>query len=140
MRPDPVAKATAEREGVDIRLYKVIYSAIEDVSAAMKGMLDPIFEEKVLGHAEVRQIFKASGIGNIAGSYILDGIFERGCKCRITREGEQIFDGALASLKRFKDDVKEVKTGYECGLVFEGFNDIAEFDQIEAYKMVEVPR
>ena len=135
-----MAKATAEREGVDIRLYKVIYSAIEDVSAAMKGMLDPIFEEKVLGHAEVRQIFKASGIGNIAGSYILDGIFERGCKCRITREGEQIFDGALASLKRFKDDVKEVKTGYECGLVFEGFNDIAEFDQIEAYKMVEVPR
>lgn len=140
VRPDPVAKATAEREGVDIRLYKVIYSAIEDVSAAMKGMLDPIFEEKVLGHAEVRQIFKASGVGNIAGSYILDGIFERGCKCRITREGEQIFDGALASLKRFKDDVKEVKTGYECGLVFEGFNDIAEFDQIEAYKMVEVPR
>ena len=118
----------------------MIYSAIEDVSAAMKGMLDPIFEEKVLGHAEVRQIFKASGVGNIAGSYILDGIFERGCKCRITREGEQIFDGALASLKRFKDDVKEVKTGFECGLVFEGFNDIAEFDQIEAYKMVEVPR
>ncbi len=140
VRPDPVAKASAEREGVDIRLYKVIYSAIEDVSAAMKGMLDPIFEEKVLGHAEVRQIFKASGVGNIAGSYILDGIFERGCKCRITREGEQIFDGALASLKRFKDDVKEVKTGFECGLVFEGFNDIAEFDQIEAYKMVEVPR
>ncbi len=140
VRPDPVAKATAEREGVDIRLYKVIYSAIEDVSAAMKGMLDPIFEEKVLGHAEVRQIFKASGIGNIAGSYILDGIFERGCKCRITREGKQIYEGALASLKRFKDDVKEVKTGFECGLVFEGFNDIAEFDQIEAYKMVEVPR
>lgn len=140
VRPDPVAKASAEREGVDIRLYKVIYNAIEDVSAAMKGMLDPIFEEKVLGHAEVRQIFKASGVGNIAGSYILDGIFERGCKCRITREGEQIFDGALASLKRFKDDVKEVKSGYECGLVFEGFNDIAEFDQIEAYKMVEVPR
>lgn len=140
VRPDPVAKATAEREGVDIRLYKVIYSAIEDVSAAMKGMLDPIFEEKILGHAEVRQIFKASGVGNIAGSYIQDGIFERGCKCRITREGEQIFDGALASLKRFKDDVKEVKTGFECGLVFEGFNDIAEFDQIEAYKMVEVPR
>ena len=140
VRPDPVAKASAEREGVDIRLYKVIYNAIEDVSAAMKGMLDPIFEEKVLGHAEVRQIFKASGVGNIAGSYILDGIFERGCKCRITREGEQIFEGALASLKRFKDDVKEVKSGYECGLVFEGFNDIAEFDQIEAYKMVEVPR
>lgn len=140
VRPDPVAKATAEREGVDVRLYKVIYNAIEDVSAAMKGMLDPIFEEKVLGHAEVRQVFKSSGVGNIAGSYILDGIFERGCKCRITRDGEQIFDGNLASLKRFKDDVKEVKTGFECGLVFEGFGDIAEFDQIEAYKMVEVPR
>ena len=140
VRPDPVAKATSEREGVDIRLYKVIYNAIEDVSAAMKGMLDPIFEEKVIGHAEVRQVFKSSGVGNIAGSYILDGVFERGCKCRITRDGEQLFDGALASLKRFKDDVKEVKSGYECGLVFEGFHDIAESDQIEAYKMVEVPR
>ena len=140
VRPDPVAKTTAEREGVDIRLYKVIYDAIEDVSSAMKGMLDPVFEEKIIGHAEVRQIFKASGVGNIAGSYVLDGTFERGCKCRITREGEQLFDGNLASLKRFKDDVKEVRAGYECGLVFEGFNDIAEFDQIEAYKMVEVPR
>ncbi len=106
----------------------------------MKGMLDPIFEEKVIGHAEVRQIFKASGVGNIAGSYVLDGIFERGCKVRVTREGEQIFEGDLASLKRFKDDVKEVRSGYECGLVIDGFNDIAEFDQIEAYKMVEVPR
>ena len=140
VRPDPVAKATSEREGVDIRLYKVIYNAIEDVSAAMKGMLDPVFEEKVIGHAEVRQVFRSSTAGNIAGSYVLDGIFERGCKCRITREGEQIFDGALASLKRFKDDVKEVRSGYECGLVFEGFHDIAEADQIEAYKMVEVPR
>ena len=140
VRPDATAKATAEREGVDLRLYKVIYNAIEDISAAMKGMLDPIFEEKVIGHAEVRQIFKASGVGNIAGSYVLDGIMERGCKCRILREGEQIFEGDLASLKRFKDDVKEVKAGYECGLVFDGFNDIMELDQIEAYKMVEVPR
>ena len=140
VRPDPQAKSTAETEGVDIRLYKVIYNAIEDVEAAMKGMLDPVFEEKVIGHAEIRQIFKASGIGNIAGSYVLDGVFERGCKCRITREGEQIFDGELASLKRFKDDVKEVKAGFECGLVFEGFNDIAELDQVEAYKMVEVAR
>ncbi len=140
VRPDPIAKVTADREGVDVRLYKVIYNAIEDVEAAMKGMLDPIFEEKILGHAEIRQIFKASGVGNIAGSYILDGMFERGCKVRITREGEQIFDGSLASLKRFKDDVKEVKAGYECGLVFDGFNDIAEFDVVEAYKMVEVPR
>ena len=140
VRPDPMAKATAEREGVDVRLYKVIYNAIEDVEAAMKGMLDPIFEEKVIGHAEVRQIFKASGVGNIAGSYVLDGVFERGCKVRVMREGEKIFEGDLASLKRFKDDVKEVKTGYECGLVLDGFNDIQELDIIEAYKMVEVPR
>ncbi len=140
VRPDATAKATAEREGVDIRLYKVIYNAIEDVEAAMKGMLDPVFEEKILGHAEVRQVFKASGIGNIAGSYILDGVFERGCKVRLTREGTQLFEGDLASLKRFKDDVKEVKTGYECGLVLDGFHDIKEFDRIEAYKMVEVPR
>ncbi len=140
VRPDATAKATAEREGVDIRLYKVIYNAIEDVQAAMKGMLDPIFEEKILGHAEVRQIFKASGVGNIAGSYVLDGIFQRGCKVRISREGEQIFEGNLASLKRFKDDVKEVKAGYECGLVFEGFNDIQELDIVESYTMIEVPR
>ena len=140
VRPDATAKETADREGVDIRLYKVIYNAIEDVEAAMKGMLDPVYEEKVIGHAEVRQIFKASGVGNIAGSYVLDGNFERGCKVRITREGTQIFEGNLASLKRFKDDVKEVKAGYECGLVFEGFNDIAELDQVEAYKMVEVAR
>ena len=140
VRPDPTAKVTAENEGVDIRLYKVIYNAIEDVEAAMKGMLDPVFEEKVIGHAEIRQIFKASGVGNIAGSYVLDGVMERGCKVRISREGEQIFEGDLASLKRFKDDVKEVKAGYECGLVFEGFNDIQELDQVEAYKMVEVPR
>lgn len=106
----------------------------------MKGMLDPIYEEKVIGHAEVRQIFKASGVGNIAGSYVLDGTFQRNCKVRISREGKQIFEGALASLKRFKDDVKEVKAGYECGLVFEGFGDIQELDQVEAYIMVEVPR
>ena len=140
VKPDMTAKATAEQEKVDIRLYSVIYKAIEDIEAAMKGMLDPIFEEKVIGHAEVRQIFKASGVGNIAGSYVLDGVFERTCKVRITREGKQIFEGDLASLKRFKDDVKEVKAGYECGLVFDGFNDIAEFDIVEAYKMVEVPR
>ena len=140
VRPDATAKATAEREGVDVRLYKVIYQAIEDVEAAMKGMLDPVYEEKVIGHAEVRQIFKASAIGNIAGSYVLDGVFQRGCKVRITREGEQIFEGNLASLKRFKDDVKEVKAGYECGLVFENYNDIKEGDQVEAYKMVETER
>ena len=140
VRPDATAKATAEREGVDIRLYKVIYQAIEDIEAAMKGMLDPVFEEKVIGHAEVRQIFKASQIGNIAGSYVLDGVFQRGCKVRITREGEQIYEGELASLKRFKDDVKEVKSGFECGLVFDGFDQMKEFDIVEAYIMVEVPR
>ena len=140
VRPDATAKSIAEREKVDVRLYKVIYQAIEDVEAAMKGMLDPVFEEKVIGHAVIRQLFKASGVGTIAGSYVLDGKFQRGCSCRITREGEQIYDGPLASLKRFKDDVKEVAAGYECGLVFEKFNDLQEDDQIEAYMMVEVPR
>ena len=140
VRPDAVAKQTAEREGVDIRLYDVIYKAIEDVEGAMKGMLEPVFEEKVIGHAEVRQIFKASAIGNIAGAFILDGYIQRGCKVRITREGEQIFEGPLASLKRFKDDVKEVKAGFECGLVFEGFDKMQELDMVEAYIMVEVPR
>ena len=137
---DPQAKSTAEQEGVDIRLYSVIYDAIGDVEAAMKGLLDPIFEEKILGHGEIRQTFRASGIGTIAGSYVLDGVFQRGCKARITRDGKQIFDGDVASLKRFKDDVKEVRAGYECGLVFDKFNDVAEGDQIEAYAMVEVPR
>ena len=140
VRPDATAKATAEREGVDVRLYRVIYQAIEDIEAAMKGMLDPVFEEKVIGHAEVRQIFKASAIGNIAGSYVLDGMFQRGCKVRISREGKQIFEGELASLKRFKDDVKEVKAGFECGLVFDGFDQMQELDIVEAYIMVEVPR
>ena len=140
VRPDAMAKSTAEREGVDVRLYRVIYDAIADVEAAMKGMLDPIYEEKVIGHAEVRQTFKASGVGTIAGSYVLDGVFQRGCSARITREGKEIFNGAVASLKRFKDDVKEVKAGYECGLVFEKFNDIKEEDKVEAYIMVEVPR
>jgi len=140
IRPDNQAKDVAEREKVDIRLYRVIYNAIEDIEAAMKGMLDPIFEEKVIGHAQVRQTYKASGIGTIAGSYVLDGSIQRNSKVRITREGEQIFEGNLASLKRFKDDVKEVKTGFECGLVIEGFNDIKEDDIIEAYVMQEVPR
>ena len=140
VKPDPTAKSVAEGESVDIRLYRVIYNAIEDVEAAMKGLLDPVFEEKIIGHAEVRQTFKSSGVGTIAGSYILDGKFQRGAKCRIFREGQQIFDGALASLKRFKDDVKEVATGYECGLVFEKFNDIKEGDQVEAYIMEEVTR
>lgn len=140
IRPDNQAKDVADREKVDIRLYRVIYNAIEDIESAMKGMLDPIYEEKVIGHAEVRQIYKASGVGTIAGSYVLDGVIRRNCSIRITRDGEQIFEGALASLKRFKDDVKEVKSGFECGLVMEGFNDIKEADMIEAYVMEEVPR
>jgi len=140
VRPDATAKDIAEREGVDLRLYRVIYNAIEDVEAAMKGMLDPVFEEKVLGHAEVRQTFKASGVGTIAGAYVLDGIFERNCSVRLVRDGIVVFDGPLASLKRFKDDVKEVRAGYECGFVFENYNDIKEGDQVEAYKMVETER
>ena len=140
VRPDTTAKQLAEQEGVDLRLYKVIYQAIEDVEAAMKCMLDPVFEEKVIGHAEVRQLFKASGVGTIAGSYVLDGTFQRGCKVRISRGEDQIYEGELASLKRFKDDVKEVRAGYECGLVFQDFNDVKEEDKVEAYIMVEVPR
>lgn len=140
VRPDNMAKDIADREKVDLRLYRVIYQAIADVEAAMKGLLDPVYEEKVIGHAEIRQLFKASGVGTIAGSYVLDGVFRRGCSVRITREGELIFEGALASLKRFKDDVKEVKSNYECGLVFEKFNDIKEGDLVEAYVMEEVPR
>lgn len=140
VRPDNMAKATADREKVDLRLYRVIYDAIADIENAMKGMLDPIYEEKIIGHADVRQTFKASGLGTIAGSYVLDGKIARGCKARITRNDELIFEGALASLKRFKDDVKEVAAGYECGLVFEGFNDINVEDKVELYMMVEVPR
>lgn len=140
IRVDNMAKETADRENVDVRLYRVIYDAIEDIESAMKGMLEPIYEEKVIAHAEVRQTFKASGVGTIAGSYVLDGKIERGCRVRISRDGDQIFEGDLASLKRFKDDVKEVNAGYECGLVFDGFNDVQEEDQIECYKMVEVPR
>jgi translation initiation factor IF-2 len=140
IRPDNQAKDMADREKVDIRLYRVIYNAIEDIESAMKGMLDPIYEEKIIGHAEVRQTYKASGVGTIAGSYVLDGVIQRNSTIRISREGEQIFEGPLASLKRFKDDVKEVKSGFECGIVAEGFNDIKEEDQIEAYIMEEVPR
>ena len=140
IRPDARAKDMADSEGVDVRLYRVIYNAIEHIDSAMKGMLDPIYEEKVIGHAEIRQTYKASGIGVIAGSYVLDGTINRNCSVRITREGNLIFEGKLASLKRFKDDVKEVKSGFECGMVFENFQDVAEEDQIEAYEMVEVPR
>ncbi len=140
VRPDNTAKATAEREKVDLRLYRVIYNAIEDIQAAMKGMLDPVFEEKVTGHAEVRQTFRASGVGTIAGAYVTDGVIQRNSQARIVRDGIVIFEGNLASLKRFNDDVKEVKSGYECGLVFEKYNDIKEGDQIESFVMEEIKR
>ena len=140
VHPDSTAKSIAEHNGVSIHLYKVIYQAIDDVNAALNGMLAPVYEEKVIGHAEVRQLFKSGKIGNIAGSMVLDGVIEKGCTVRITRDGDKIFEGGLASLKRFKDDVKEVKAGYDCGLVFEDFDAMNVGDQIEAYKMVEVPR
>ena len=140
VRPEPSAKAFADEEKVDVRLYRVIYNAIEDITAAMKGMLDPVYEEKVIGHAEVRQLFKASGVGTIAGSYVLDGKFTRNSQVRILRDNIVVYEGELESLKRFKDDVKEVNTGYECGLVFKKFNDLKEGDIIEAFIMVEVPR
>ena len=140
VRPDAMAKETATREGVDMRLYRVIYDAIDDIEAAMKGMLAPEFEEKVFGHAQVRQIFKASGVGTIAGCYVTDGTIERSCQARVVRDGIVVYEGEMASLKRFKDDVKEVKTGYECGIVMANFNDIKEDDQIEAFKMIEKER
>ena len=140
VRPEPAAKAFADEEKVDVRLYRVIYNAIEDIQAAMKGMLDPVYEEKVLGHAEVRQTFKASGVGTIAGSYVKDGKIVRNCQVRIVRDGIVVYEGELESLKRFKDDVKEVALGYECGLVFKKFNDVKEGDWVEAFTMVEVPR
>ena len=135
-----MAKAAVEREKVDMRLYRVIYTAIEDIEAAMKGMLDPVFREKVIGHLDVRQIYKASGVGTIAGCYVTDGIVTRDSSARIVRDGIVIYEGALASLKRFKDDVKEVRSGFECGIVFEKYNDIKEGDQIESFVMEEVPR
>jgi len=140
VRPDSTAKAKAETENVEINLYRIIYQAIEDVESAMKGMLAPVYEEKIIGHGEIRQIFKASGIGNIAGSYVTDGIVEKGCSVRITRGKDEIFDGPLSSLKRFKDDVKEVKEGYECGLTFDGFDAVEEGDLLEFHKQVEVER
>ena len=140
VRPDVMAKSVADREKVDIKLYSIIYQAIADVEAAMKGMLEPVYEEKVIGHGEIRALFKASGIGVIAGSYVKSGSFTRGCKIRIFRGDEKIYEGELASLKRMKDDVKEVKEGFECGMVFEKFNDVAVEDTIEGYIMVEVPR
>ena len=140
IRPEPIAKQLADTEKVDVRLYRVIYNAIDDIESAMKGMLDPIYEERVIGHIDVRQTFKASGVGVIAGCYVTDGSVERSASARIMRNGDQIWEGKIASLKRFNDDAKEVKTGYECGIVFEDFSEVREGDTAEIYKMVEVPR
>ena len=140
VRPDNTAREIAEREKVDLRLYRVIYQAIEDVEAAMKGMLDPEFVEKVIGHAEIRQTFKVSGVGTIGGAYVTDGKMVRNAGVRIVRDGIVVYEGHLASLKRFKDDAKEVATNYECGVMFEKYNDIKEGDVVEAFIMEEVPR
>lgn len=139
VRPENTAKSVAEDQKVDVRLYRVIYNAIEDITAAMKGMLDPIYEEKVTGHAEIRQIFKASGVGTIGGSYVTDGKIFRNSQVRIIRDGIVVYEGELAALRRFKDDVKEVNAGYECGLLFNKFNDIKEGDQVEAFVMEQIP-
>ena len=140
VRPDAGAKAVAEREKVDMRLYRVIYDAIEDIEAAMKGMLDPEFQEKVDGHAQVRQTFKVSGIGTIAGCYVTDGKITRGSKARLIRDGIVVYEGEIDSLRRFKDDVKEVATNYECGIMLKSFSDVKEGDTIEAFSMEEIAR
>jgi len=140
VRPDAGAAISAEAQGVDMRLYRVIYEAIEEIEAAMKGMLEPTFKEEVTGHAEIRQTFKVSGVGTIAGCYVTDGVINRNSQVRIVRDGIVVHEGALASLKRFKDDAKEVNSGYECGLSIERFNDIKEGDVVECFQMVEVKR
>ncbi|MBR1443347.1 MAG: translation initiation factor IF-2, partial [Firmicutes bacterium] len=140
VRPEASAKSVADDQKVDMRLYRVIYNAIEDITAAMKGMLDPEYEEKVIGHIEIRQLFKASGIGTIGGSYVTDGKITRNSQVRVVRDGKVIYEGELASLKRFKDDVKEVNAGYECALTLVKFNDIKEGDIVEAFVMEEIPR
>ncbi|MEH7611127.1 MULTISPECIES: translation initiation factor IF-2 [Bacillaceae] len=140
VRPDVNAKRTADLENVDIRLHRIIYKAIEEIEAAMKGMLDPEFEEKVIGQAEVRQVFKVSKVGTIAGCYVTDGKITRDSGVRLIRDGIVVFEGQLDTLKRFKDDVKEVATNYECGITIEKYNDIKEGDVIEAYVMEEIKR
>ena len=140
VRPEPVAKTVAESENVDVRFYSVIYSAIDDIQSAMKGMLDPEFEEKIMGYAEIREIFKASSVGTIAGCYVTEGRVTRNAKVRIVRDGRVIYDGTLDTLRRFKDDVREVASGYECGMLFKNYSDIKEGDKVEAYTMEEIPR
>ena len=140
VRPESNVTAAAERESVDIRLYRVIYSAIEDIEAAMKGMLAPEYEEVMLGHAEIRQTYKVSSVGTIAGCYVRDGKVVRNANIRLVRDNIVVHEGKLSSLKRFKDDVKEVNTGYECGLTIENYNDLKEGDVIEVFEMREIAR
>ena len=138
VRPDHTAKEMAEREEVEIKQYSIIYQAIEDVEAAMKGMLDPKFEEKVIGNVEVRQTFRISNVGTIAGAFVISGKVERNAGVRVIRDNVVIQDGKIATLKRFKDDVKEVTKGFECGIQIENYNDIKEGDIIEVYIMEEI--
>jgi translation initiation factor IF-2 len=140
VRPDVNAKRAAEAESVDVRLHRIIYKVMEEIETAMKGMLDPEFAEKVIGQAEVRQTFKVSKVGTIAGSYVTDGKITRNSGIRLIRDGVVIFEGAIDDLKRFKDDAKEVSQGYECGITIKNFNDVKEGDIIEAYIMEEVER
>ena len=139
VRPTPLAKQQADADGVDIRLHNVIYKAIDEVETAMKGMLEPEYQEKVTGQVEIRETYKVSKLGTIGGAYVIDGYIQRDSGVRVIRNGVVIYDGKLASLKRFKDDVKQVKAGYECGLMIEKYNDIKVGDQLEAYVMEEVP-
>ena len=138
VRPEPMAKEAAEKSEVEIKIYSVIYNAIEDIEAAMKGMLDPVFKETIIGNAEIRQVFKVSNVGSIAGCYVTNGKVARNAGVRVLRDNVVIHDGKLISLKRMKDDVKEVASGYECGIQIENYDDIKEGDIIEAFIMEEI--
>mgnify|MGYP002896878014 CR=1 FL=1 len=140
VRPDNAARDSAARAHVDMRMYRVIYDAINEIESAMKGMLAPKFREALLGHAEVRQTYKVSGVGTVAGCYVQDGCLRRDCSVRVVRDGIVVHEGVLGSLQRFKDSVKEVAAGYECGLSIEKFNDIKEGDIVEAFTMEEIPQ
>ena len=140
VRPTPQAKIQAESDQVDIRLHRIIYNVIDEIETAMKGMLDPEFEEKITGQAIVRETYTVSKLGTIAGSYVLEGVVKRSSSVRLIRDNIVIYEGELASLKRFKDDAKEVKLGFECGIMIDGYNDIKVDDIIEAYEMVEIKR
>ena len=140
VRPEPAAADSAARQDVEIRTYRIIYDCLEEIESAMKGMLAPKFQEVVIGHAEVRQTFKVSGVGTIAGCYVTDGKVQRAAQVRIVRDNIVIHEGVLSTLRRFKDDAKEVSSGYECGMSFEKYNDIKEGDVIEAFVMEEIKR